>query len=554
MNEHSSVYSSELMTPLRHDLLGSSELTIKERLSIFCKPSFQMRRLKNKGAVLILVWSYLCTSVLFFYLKSNGDYRGVKFLVPAAALGLTLSIAGWIADVQFGRYKVISLSMWLMWAALMMATVSTVLATVVPRYTSNIHGYVNGVLWTIVAIGFGGFQANIIQFGIDQLYDASTNEITSFILWYVWTFYGDGFMVFFVIDCLPKQYWIALDLIMCVYLSIALSSMLVFNHWLVKEPVTQNPFKLVYSVVRYAIKHKHPECRSAFTYCEDEPPSRIDFGKRKYGGPFTTEQVEDVKTFLRIIITIFVGTGIFYAIFVSLQQLERVLGLLTDTTSSSYRKCYSIEAFIESCLFGSFIILPFYELFLYPIFHRCLEMINSRWKFISGVFLLIVETVTLLIIESIARHKYFRTNSNYNTSIPCIGHSTLSTSMDFRVMAVPLLLHSLSVTAIAIGAFEFLASQAPYSMRGLIMGIVYCTLTLFAAVGLGISVPFTKQSFSWGTGIISCGFWYALQLLVIEVLIGLLLIAIRRWYKKRKREDVLPNEHIFAERYYDRDN
>ena len=26
---------------------------------------------------------------------------------------------------------------------------------------------------------------------------------------------------------------------------------------------------------------------------------RIDFGKSKYGGPFTTEQVEDVKTFFR---------------------------------------------------------------------------------------------------------------------------------------------------------------------------------------------------------------------------------------------------------------
>ena len=44
---------------------------------------------------------------------------------------------------------------------------------------------------------------------------------------------------------------------------------------------------------------QHPRQRSAFTYCEDTIPSRIDFGKSKYGGPFTTEQVEDVKTLLR---------------------------------------------------------------------------------------------------------------------------------------------------------------------------------------------------------------------------------------------------------------
>jgi peptide/histidine transporter 3/4 len=437
----------------------------------------------------------------------------------------------------------------------MLVTVSSVLATMVDIYTSNLHGYVNGVLWTIVAIGFGGFQANVIQFGIDQLHDASTNEITSFILWYVWTFYGDGFLLFFILGCLPEQYAIIGNLILCVYLSVALSSMLMFNHWLVKEPVTQNPFKLVYGVIRYAIKHKHPECRSAFTYCEDEPLSRIDFGKSKYGGPFTTEQVEDVKTLLRVILIIFSGAIIFYVIFVSWRQLERMLSLLTDNSSRiSYHECYSVEAFVESFVFGSAIILPFYELFLYPIFHRCLGMINSHWKFISGVFLLIAETVALLVIESIARHRYYLTNNSYNTTIECIGDGTLSTSMDYRFMAVPLLLHSLSVTAVAIGAFEFFASQAPYSMRGLIMGVVYCTLTLFAALGMGISVPFTKQSSSWGSGIISCGFWYALLLLVVEVLFGFMLVAMQRCYKKRKREDVLPNEHIFAERYYDRDN
>jgi peptide/histidine transporter 3/4 len=37
------------------------------------------------------------------------------------------------------------------------------------------------------------------------------------------------------------------------------------------------------------------------SYWEDDPPSRMDFGKVKYGGPFTTEQVEDVKTLIKSI-------------------------------------------------------------------------------------------------------------------------------------------------------------------------------------------------------------------------------------------------------------
>ena len=44
--------------------------------------------------------------------------------------------------------------------------------------------------------------------------------------------------------------------------------------------------------------------RSAFTYWEIDAPSRIDFGKQKYGGPFTNEQVEDVKAMFRLILLI----------------------------------------------------------------------------------------------------------------------------------------------------------------------------------------------------------------------------------------------------------
>ena len=62
-----------------------------------------------------------------------------------------------------------------------------------------------------------------------------------------------------------------------------------------------NPFKNIYRVLKYAWKHKVPERRSAFTYWEENIPPRIDLGKDKYGGPFTTEEVEDTKTFLRIL-------------------------------------------------------------------------------------------------------------------------------------------------------------------------------------------------------------------------------------------------------------
>ena len=104
-----------------------------------------------------------------------------------------------------------------------------------------------------------------------------------------------------------------------------------FHHKLVKEPVTVNPVSLILKVLKYAAKHKYPVQRSAFTYCENERPTRLDYGKSKYGGPFTTEQVEDVKTFGRVLVVIVVigiSAVTFMAQCESQPAMEEIFGLL----------------------------------------------------------------------------------------------------------------------------------------------------------------------------------------------------------------------------------
>ena len=77
------------------------------------------------------------------------------------------------------------------------------------------------------------------------------------------------------------------------------------RHWFTFDTGLKNPYKTVFKIINFARKHKHPLRRSAFTYCDNYIPSRLDFAKERYGGPFTTEQVENVKTFLRILIVLF---------------------------------------------------------------------------------------------------------------------------------------------------------------------------------------------------------------------------------------------------------
>ena len=146
------------------------------------------------------------------------------------------------------------------------------------------------------------YQANILQFGIDQLIDASVSEYKAFIVWLVFVTTINQLIIYCMLQCVT---YLQLPLLLAscnVSIAISLNFFINFGHVLIKEPTTQNLCKLVYKVISYAIKHKHPRQRSAFTYCEDEIPSRIDFDKSKYREPFTTKQVEDVKTSIRIIV------------------------------------------------------------------------------------------------------------------------------------------------------------------------------------------------------------------------------------------------------------
>ena len=59
---------------------------------------------------------------------------------------------------------------------------------------------------------------------------------------------------------------------------------------------------MVWSLVPVICSGLVPVNRSALTYWEEDIPSRIDLGKSKYGGPFTTEQVENVKTFFKLLV------------------------------------------------------------------------------------------------------------------------------------------------------------------------------------------------------------------------------------------------------------
>ena len=548
--------------------VSSGHFTMRERFGICCKLSFKPRTVRSRGAILVLLLNYLVMnsiSLVYPYIYTNDNAIVVEGLVGFA---LILPLAGWLADAYIGRYKVISCSMWIMWMASVLATLSSVLAYLVNGY-SDANDKVSSILLVVLVIGLAAYQANIIQFGMDQLNDASTTEMKSFIIWYVCTVIGGGSVGDFPLACLGK--WHGMIRLIFVTLNLSLALILLFscNNRLIKEPVSQNPFKLIYRVIRYAIKNKRPRQRSAFTYCEDELPSRIDFGKSKYGGPFTTEQVEDVKTMFRLIPMVLFGGAMAGGIVIANYLRNRLLDLVSifgrsselesDSISNTmFKECYSEASYTHTLYYsGAILLIILHEAVIHPVFQSCTPRIESVHKALLGIAIQITRIITIMVYEVISRHNFINNNFR-NTSIspPCffsnsLTYGSLSNSFYPHWITIPDCLTSISLMMIFIGAVEFLSAQVPYIMKGLMVSITFLSSLLSCMVWYVVLLPFKSPLSIWSTGsIIGCGFWYTLLLAVAQSVCLLILIMLKMRYKKRRREDVLPNEHVFAERYY----
>ena len=293
----------------------------------------------NLAAVFIVVLcsfamkvSFIGTDFFFYHLnlKTFHIIRTVLAVTHAVAY-LLYPLLGWLSDVYFTRYKVIRLAFIIM----ILASLDCILATLVVALDISLaYDKVATITIMVVAtpgvlsvlLSLGLFEANAIQFGMDQLLESSSDQLSSFIHWYYWSSYV-GHLILFLIpagivvidssymslntDKYPMGDHVITRLTFCIVLLqlilavVGLSVLIRYKKRLNIEKPGHNPLVLIYKVLKYAWKHTFPENRSAFTYWENDIPPRIDLGKNKYGGPFTTEEVEDTKSFFRIFLLLF---------------------------------------------------------------------------------------------------------------------------------------------------------------------------------------------------------------------------------------------------------
>ena len=305
-----------------------------------CIHSYKTRLFRNKAALMILQWVFTASLNVMTATQIIGP-DNTKYLAGALALSAPIAL---VADIYLGRYKIIQYCIRLLWIAVIAS--NTIIALQYYAVKNAATYSILTVFTTIGVAGSAGIIVNSLHFGIDQLTDASSSEITSYISWYTWNFMlGCTTGVIFT-NCLT--HYISLSyFVLPLFCTLSILSDCCFNHYLVKEPVTSNPLKLIYHVLKYSVKNKYPRLRSAFTYWEDKPYSRIDLGKNKYGGPFTIEQVEDVKTCFRIIIWFGFFTPMFivfnslhYHFYIQYFDNQFLLSFKRNSVAQNIEYCY----------------------------------------------------------------------------------------------------------------------------------------------------------------------------------------------------------------------
>ena len=295
---------------------------------------YRVRYFSSKGAYLVLLWTLLVSIVVCGLYYSLGYdlplsliQRKWLFSTPLVMVFMSAPLSGWLADAKFGNYRLFRFGVVLLFIFTVINCLLLILEALVWQNSTILKWIRLCLASSIFVMGGSACIVPALPLGLDQMPDASADSITSYIAWFVGTIYVGLFLGIgintLIMDCVTKTMQLSYHhiwaLLLAVLMGVLLSSNFLFSpKWLIIEPKSPQSLKAIFQVLKFAAKHKAPLNRSAFTYWEEDIPSRMDLGKTKYGGPFTTEQVEDVKTILRLIaITVsfcFVSLSFFFPI------------------------------------------------------------------------------------------------------------------------------------------------------------------------------------------------------------------------------------------------
>ena len=515
----------------------------------------------SKAAVVIILWTVVITSayaVILCLATANSftiphEYltEGVNGSTPyimVAVLMIFYPLSGFIADVCCGRFKTIIISQTLLSLSF---TLLGIISIMIRNKINERHGMftllqleplqVTVLILLIIAsvlfsVGMVGYQANYIQFGLDQLLDKPSQYLALFVHYAVWASNISlllATLAVYTTFCYSTQVHDVRKIVILTVPFLLLMGALILlfvscwkHHWFYKEPGQYNPYKSVYKVLNFARKHKHPFQRSAFSYSDDYIPSRLDFAKERYGGPLTTEEVENVKTLLRILLLLLAMGPVHVLQVPASQHLFPLFGY--HTGHGSEKRTHWTRA-VQSGLLIALSSNALFPLYIWCIFSVCRRRIPGMFKRLGfGILVCLLGVISMLITDTVG-HSLSTADAANQTRSQCMFQAA---QIEYAQEFHPLNMHwgvlipcsiflGIGPMIVVTTTLEFISAQSPHSMKGLLVGVFFAVQGFFQLIGYLTTLPFSVNN-SWidkaHPSAISCGFGYLLVTCVIGMI------------------------------------
>ena len=571
------------MSSETNPLLESNKRSTSSRTLICCKPKHIC--LQSKAAVLVILWTAVLglTYNLFrdgaAFLIGGSKYShkvdiAVLDLIPYVSLVVIMTfypLSGFIADVCCGRFKMIMTSVSLMLLSLTFFSITCIIAIHTTASFSSklrIESYIidqgEGIAFLILLVvtlvcfivGLIGYHANYIQFGLDQLLEAPSEYLALFIHYAMWAFSFSTIVdisLFSLISCRSTRRTFFFSIFIAVPSLLMISSLVLYiisclkrRDWFYVEPGQHNPYVTVFGVVNFARKHNHPLLRSAFTYCDDYIPTRLDFAKERYGGPFTTEEVESVKTLFRILLLLVVMGPVhvlqvppsqyifpFFGFHTGNNEIHTVVtNCSADHVIALAIKSGALTASITNILF------PVYIWIVFSALRRNPPKMFTRLGI--GIILSLFGVLTMIIIDMVGHSMNNKSQCMFQITKQNYTLEYQPLHMHWSVLIAPSVFFGIGPLLITTTSLEFISAQSPHSMKGLLVGVYFTIQGFFKLFGIvavlpvSLTQPWTQELPS----VISCGSVYLFLILMTGLLGFALFIISAKRYNYRERDDI----------------
>ena len=538
------------ISPERRSLLPSSSLVnnaSKRKYKPFNWFSNYCKELKSRSlnlpSILLLIYALpiavsFSSFEMIFRKDNSSNHSGISQsddamfynvgLTAGNAIFLLAPFCGWLSDTKIGRGNAIYLGLLLGWIGTLIQAIGSCLQYISCDIVALISKYAFPVVaFVFILVSLSLLFTNILPYGIDQLMNESTVKIRAFIHW-LWLCMYSGYVFTVISDEL------VVSVVAFVLFSFSLCLHFLFKHRFEHIPIP-NPYKIVFKVLKFSLKTSDTrrQHRSAFTYWGEEP-SRMDLAKERYGGCFTHEEVENVKTFLRIAVVLATCFSLFVPIVLVLSNSSTFAAQFKDGFKGLHGNAKKVIWLLGNFI-SLFVLVPLFELVILPLFPKLEYFIINPLRGLGLANILIILSIFGLFLLDLTE----RTAISNISEMPCIflwesaGNQTIQIS--YWILLIPSVLAGTSYILTWICLFEFLCSQAPFGMHGMITGLLWFLHGIFIDIGAGILLIvyyYTTQSVSF----MSCTSWLSMIFGIITVIGLVVYVLIARWYVNRVRD------------------